>query len=195
MEIQFAKEFICQDIMSEIIYITKSFEKVEELLSQFKWLSVWGVFDTKYGLELFEIDQRYDGEYFIWRRFMHRDSFLEFNNYELGVKLNEVGFNYDTKEVYEVDVLLERYFEIPKPTISQVLKWLREEKEIFIRVTLSYDYSTDADGEQVDRWTFWLFEVFSVGSGSLIYTEEISEYDSFELAALAGIEYVIDNLI
>ena len=81
------------------------------------------------------------------------------------------------------------------PTISQVLKWLREEKEIFIRVTLSYDYSTDADGEQVDRWTFWLFEVFSVGSGSLIYTEEISEYDSFELAALAGIEYVIDNLI
>ena len=81
------------------------------------------------------------------------------------------------------------------PTISQVLKWLREEKEIFIRVTLSYDYSTDADGEQVDRWTFWLFEVFSVGSGSLIYTEEISEYDSFELAALAGVEYCLDNLI
>lgn len=80
MEIQFAKEFICQDIMSEIIYITKSFEKVEELLSQFKWLSVWGVFDTKYGLELFEIDQRYDGEYFTWRRFMHRDSFMKFNN-------------------------------------------------------------------------------------------------------------------
>ena len=41
MELQFAKEFICQDIMSDIIYITTSFEKVEELLSKFKWLSVW----------------------------------------------------------------------------------------------------------------------------------------------------------
>ena len=39
-----------------------------------------GVFDTKYGLELFEIDQRYDGEYFTWRRFMHRDSFMKFYN-------------------------------------------------------------------------------------------------------------------
>lgn len=84
---------------------------------------------------------------------------------------------------------------VDAPTISQVLKWLREEKEIFIRVTLSYDYSTNADGEQVDRWTFWLFEVFSMGSGSLIYTEEISEYDSYEQAAIAGIEYCLDNLI
>ena len=84
---------------------------------------------------------------------------------------------------------------VDAPTISQVLKWLREEKEIFIRVTLSYDYSTDADGEQVDRWTFWLFEVFSMGSGSLIYTEEISEYDSYEQAALAGMNYCLENLI
>ena len=84
---------------------------------------------------------------------------------------------------------------VDAPTISQVLKWLREEKEIFIRVTLSYDYSTDADGEQVDRWTFWLFEVFSMGSGSLIYTEEISEYDSYEQAALAGVAYCLENLI
>lgn len=80
MEIQFAKEFICRDSQRDIIYITQSFEKIEELLSQDKYLSVWGVFDTKNGLELFEIDQTYDGEYFIWRRFMHRDSFMEFNN-------------------------------------------------------------------------------------------------------------------
>ena len=40
----------------------------------------------------------------------------DFVPYELSVKLNEVGFNYDTKEVYEINVLLERYFEIPKPT-------------------------------------------------------------------------------
>lgn len=101
---------------------------------------------------------------------------------------------YETKLMLKRNIILKRNF-IDAPTISQVLKWLREEKKIFIRVTLSYDYSTDADGEQVDRWTFWLFEVFSVGSGSLIYTEEISEYDSYEQAALAGIEYVINNLI
>lgn len=80
MEIQFAKEFICQDLMKDIIYITKSFEKVEELLSQDKYLSVWGVFDTKNGSELFEIDQGYDGEYRAWRKFLHKDSFMKFNN-------------------------------------------------------------------------------------------------------------------
>ena len=81
MEIQFAKEFVCRNSDGDIIYITQSFEKVKELLSQDKYLSVWGVFDTKNGLELFEIDQTYDGEeYFVWRRFMHRDSFLKFHN-------------------------------------------------------------------------------------------------------------------
>lgn len=132
----------------------------------------------------------------------------DFVPFEIAKKLREKGFNEKTFGFYLFPIKLPQYpiTYITKnynkkdnfysaPTISQVLKWLREEKEIFIRVTLSYDYSTDADGEQVDRWTFWLFEVFSVGSGSLIYTEEISEYDSYEQAALAGIEYVIDNLI
>ena len=80
MEIQFAKEFICQDLMKDIIYITKSFEKVEELLSQDEYLSVWGVFDTKNGLILFEIVQD-DGEYRVWgRKYAHKDSFIKFNN-------------------------------------------------------------------------------------------------------------------
>lgn len=127
----------------------------------------------------------------------------EFVNFSIAKKLKEKGFDkYCSRAYSEIGCFNDtdtykssEEFYCYAPTISQVLKWLREEKEIFIRVTLSYDYSTDADGEQVDRWTFWLFEVFSVGSGSLIYTEEISEYDSYELAAIAGIEYVIDNLI
>lgn len=127
----------------------------------------------------------------------------DFVPFSLAKKLKEKGFNPQKQPNYlyyngELVEVKDHYnispYEIA-PTIEAVMKWLREEKEIFIRVTLSYDYSTDADGEQVDRWTFWLFEVFSVGSGSLIYTEEISEYDSYELAAIAGIEYVIDNLI
>ena len=133
---------------------------------------------------------------------------MEVVSFEIAKKLKEKGFDEVCYNYYEplkhclnqiktpwTNKEGESYGVITAPTISQVLKWLREEKEIFIRVSLSYDYSTDADGEQVDRWTFWLFEVFSVGSGSLIYTEGISEYDSYELAALAGMEDVIDNLI
>lgn len=80
MEIQFAKEFILRDVMNDLIYITKSYNKFLELIQKDKYLTPFAVVDTERGLEIFEIDRRYDGEYFIWRRMMHRDSFLRFHN-------------------------------------------------------------------------------------------------------------------
>lgn len=73
------------------------------------------------------------------------------------------------------------------PTISQVLKWLREEKKIHIAIDL------------------WLS-----GYAAMIYTgiskennnfnwkdfyNDQNKYETYELATIAGIEYVIDNLI
>lgn len=104
----------------------------------------------------------------------------DFVPYELAVKLNEAGFNYDTKEIYEINVLLERYFEIPKPTISQVLKWLREEKKIYI----------SAEVERED----W-FEYKIVQTIKNTRTSGTRVYETYTEAILAGIEYVLDNLI
>lgn len=109
----------------------------------------------------------------------------DFVPYELAVKLNEAGFNYDTKEVYEINVLLERYFEIPKPTISQVLKWLREEKKIHVSSNIGYT-----------GWFFDIEEILDLQEHTQMYKTlytDIEDYNTYELAALAGIEYVIDN--
>ena len=112
----------------------------------------------------------------------------DFVPYELAVKLNEAGFNYYTKEIYEINVLLERYFEIPKPTISQVLKWLREEKLILIGLSPMQEY----DVEETIEWCAVVYKADK--QGGLSFEEEVY-YESYEQAAITGISYVLDNLI
>lgn len=70
---------------------------------------------------------------------------------------------------------------VDAPTISQVLKWLREEKKIHIVI--------DFDGGMC-----WYYQIALYG---LTTYEKESEhkYNSYEQAALAGIEYVLDNLV
>lgn len=73
------------------------------------------------------------------------------------------------------------------PNISQILKWLREKHATHIEISLGRNG--------------WYFEIIQYE-----YYEEEKEYgcklitisvinDSYEEAALAGIEYVLDNLI
>lgn len=69
---------------------------------------------------------------------------------------------------------------IDAPTISQVLKWLREKKEIIVIPLYSINTS------------WWSCVVFN--ADSLDPHELSSLSNSYEQAALAGIEYVIDNL-
>lgn len=80
------------------------------------------------------------------------------------------------------------------PTHQMTCAWLREHG-LHINAVISYDYSVDADGDEVDRWTFWFFEILSSFSGNLIYTEEVNEYDSYEDAVEAAIKYTLENLI
>ena len=74
------------------------------------------------------------------------------------------------------------------PTISQVLKWLREEKNIFIEIFL---YN--------GKYSHFIKSVTQICKDDLFHecldedTEE--EYATYEQAALAGIEYSLDNLI
>ena len=74
------------------------------------------------------------------------------------------------------------------PTISQVLKWLREEKLILIGLSPMQEY----DGNEMIEWCSTIYKADKQGGMSWI---EEFYYESYEQAALAGIEYVLDNLI
>lgn len=71
---------------------------------------------------------------------------------------------------------------VDDPTIFQVLKWLREEKKIHIAI---------------DIWgRTWGYDIIKLTSGnSLHWTAYNENINNYEQAALAGIEYVLDNLI
>lgn len=73
---------------------------------------------------------------------------------------------------------------IDAPTISQVLKWLREEKII------------DAGAVWDNRDGKWIGYINEMDMPDLVGEYVLpNTYDAYELAAIAGIEYVLDNLI
>lgn len=84
---------------------------------------------------------------------------------------------------------------VDTPTISQVLKWMREEKKLYLCPCVITDYDDDFG----PHYTWWSFIVVNIESGDSIcrdYEHVVdNRYKSFEQAALAGIEYVLDNFI
>ena len=68
------------------------------------------------------------------------------------------------------------------PTISQVLKWLREKKQMYLELVVVVDAEYMCDIYKID-----IRPIECLGS-----TEWFKTY---EQAALAGIKYVLDNLI
>ena len=74
------------------------------------------------------------------------------------------------------------------PTISQVLKWLREERYVLIGLSPMQEYG----GEETVEWHYTVYK--SSKQGGLSRKAEFY-HQSYEQAAIAGIEYVLDNLI
>ena len=68
------------------------------------------------------------------------------------------------------------------PTISQVLKWLRNEKKIHICI----DFNGDIPPK-------WYYQIAIYGSTDI--AADGYGYNDYETAVLAGIEYVLDNII
>ena len=115
----------------------------------------------------------------------------EFVNFSIAKKLKEKGFKTENTNWCYLDgnlVQVKKYINISPyeyaPTISQVLKWLREKKGWIIVVRL---YSTNG-------W-YWFIqnENGELKSSHLASCDDC--FATYELAALAGINYVIDNLI
>lgn len=88
---------------------------------------------------------------------------------------------------------------IDAPTISQVLDWLRKEKKLHIEPCILAEGDTDADGKIINEYIYWSFSVTSIETADMIYFEyehfDDKRFDSYEQAAVAGIEYCLENLI
>ena len=129
---------------------------------------------------------------------------MEIVSFEIAQKLKEKGFpQHLTEDAYITDNYGEDEYEIgdrlpiplipdymddvAAPTISQVLKWLRVEKKIYIMINfwpagyVAEIYTRISKDKNRFDWER--------------YIDECDYDDSYELAAIAGIEYVIDNLI
>ena len=125
----------------------------------------------------------------------------DFVPYELAVKLDEKGFNKETSHHYNdkgkicVSLVDEKY-PYPCPTIPEVLKWLRDTHKLFVSPCIITDYEDDFT---IPHIVYWSYIVVNIESGDSIYREyeRVIEkrYETYEQAALAGIEYVLDNLI
>ena len=80
---------------------------------------------------------------------------------------------------------------VDAPTISQVLDWFRKENKISLEVTIHCSL----------KWMCSIYEFNDEITDFTQYSDDdINDtvyilYDSYEEAVLAGIEYVIDNLI
>lgn len=139
----------------------------------------------------------------------------EFVNYSIGKKLKEKGYPHEynrfgyrpiysdectIRYLWDTGAYDEEYYgeHIPCPTINQVLKWLRVDRCFHVSPDLVSDYSVDADGNICEEWTYWSYSIHHIIDGVLYrdYNQfDHIEYQSWEEAALAGIKYVLDNLI
>lgn len=150
---------------------------------------------------------------------------MEFAPFETAKKLKEKGFKKECLAYYHTDgellynkdqyrggdyrSLLKSYNSLPKnpvgceqidaPTTSQVLKWLSKEKKLYIEPCVLADADTNTDGKIINEYIYWSFSITSIETANMIYFEyehiDDKRFDSYEQAALAGVEYVLDNLI
>ena len=126
----------------------------------------------------------------------------EFVTFKIGKKLEEKGFIhgynlYGYKPIYtdantialiwNIGAYGKDYFgeNIPCPTISQVLEWLRELLEIDILPNIVISYCGN-----LNRIRSYSCNIYSPKLNKPIETEY---FESYEEATLAGIEYVLDN--
>lgn len=101
----------------------------------------------------------------------------DFVSYNIAVKLKEKGFEWDCYTTFDGIGYTTHFC----PTIAQVLKWLRECKKIHFVIDM--------------REKVWFFDLRCLKTGYIMDCTMLGFSDTYEQAALAGIEYVIDNLI
>lgn len=124
----------------------------------------------------------------------------DFVTFEIAKKLKTKGFPQGneediTKLYYQISDNLQSAIMLSEgkdvkwqcPFIDEVLKWLRDEKDIFIEITVDVN----------DKFNYY-FGIYKKGNDTWEYIGQNDTYDYFEMyeeAAMAGIEWVLNNLI
>lgn len=119
----------------------------------------------------------------------------DFVPFELAKKLKEKGFDESCYQKYDDEGYLSfnhaGYINDEKPcddfcalapTISQVLKWLREEKKIYLEIVIV----SNAE---------YMCDIYKINPRPVKCLGSTEYFKTYEATALAGIEYTINNLI
>ena len=116
---------------------------------------------------------------------------MEIVSFEIAKKLKEKGFNEDCYTVYNTATMrIERSLTtwegykgvILAPTISQVLKWLRKKKNIFVVTFIADDSDTPLT-----------YEIYMGTECLLTHHGKYFTLQEWDKCNLVGIEDVIDN--
>ena len=110
------------------------------------------------------------------------------------LKFDDV-YIYEQQIILQDKIIIKRNF-IDAPTISQVLKWLREERKIHIEIGFGcYGFCWDL------TLNIKYVEGYNNSEWDLLDLEKYKEIDNqgnhstYEQCALCAIEYILDNLI
>ena len=133
---------------------------------------------------------------------MIEESYISFDTAKL---LKEAGFEANLKTRYVEEEKDEwafwdsgakrsdyNYFDdtIACPTQALAARWLRETHGIHVSSNIFMDSANDADGNTVDEWNFWSYDLFD-NSGRII-EESDDRYDSYEEALEAGLKHCLE---
>lgn len=108
--------------------------------------------------------------------------------------LKEAGFDWDTDKVYERSLMACRYEDYPMPTQQMAMRWLREEKDIYVTAVPDIGNSLRfypaiyvMKGEMPEE--YWFEHINSV-------VEELNKsYGEPQQAIDVALQYVLKNLI
>lgn len=103
---------------------------------------------------------------------------MDFVDFNLAKKLKDKGFDWDRITTYNTRTKVRNNH--IEPTISQVLKWLREEKKIYVSV-------------EVEHEDWFEYKIVQLIKNTRCTGSHV--YETYNDAILAGIKYILDNLI
>lgn len=102
-------------------------------------------------------------------------------------------------ELLEYPVKEGETHKIAAPTISNILDWLRNNKDIHVNICLFKKYEEDGDRNAGDKLVYWTYNIQEVSTGEIIFDYD-GEFDAiqfptYELAAHDAIVYILTNLM
>ena len=125
----------------------------------------------------------------------------DYCDYDTCVALKELDFNslvdWYFNEDKRIVSSLARYRNtyIPRISLYEAQKWLREEEGLFVNVELFGDYDRDADGKTLGTWVYYSYGILNTTTADFIREYDLcTEYQTYEEALLEGIKEAIKIL-